>query len=458
MANANDNGNNVIPPLNPQDNLPPLPVGGQPLDEVDVPEDGGPVAPGAAGILPGGGAGAGAGAGGPPGAGLGAGVLPQQPQAPGNPAGPQPQAQNVPQIRGNFYQNVVESDMVSHMWFEMPRLSGKTPPGCAPSSTSLAEWLSYWEEKRLAYGGDTPRAIEKALRYIAPATKAVWTDATSMARITHERGDWQLFKTTCQKVFQVSKSDVVDHPLRDNNWLIRLPSNNKTTPRNQSLRSFANVSVKPLKQFSEILFNPARHVSGPTIRKTYHWLQAMRLFPDGHPNCPRAITAYHRAFILLGAAWAMRLQAISAFKFFILPAQLFDQFSDVLEETIPLTPNNENCIMEDLIEELASFLTTQHAISGPSLAEKMRNLANQAAAVNTQPTNPTNETPSGDVAALRGGRGRGRGRGGRGGRGGRRPDNDDRNADKDGKVSEVDSTQKNDETKPKDDHVSWFKK
>ena len=80
----------------------------------------------------------------------------------------------------------------------------------------------------------------------------------------------------------------------------------------------------------------------------------------------------------------MQLQALATFKFHALPAQVVDQFSDTLEKCLDLSQNNTSCIMEDTIEVLATFLTTQSSITGPSLADRSKSMgANQACAALT---------------------------------------------------------------------------
>ena len=295
---------------------------------------------------------------------------------------------------------ILESDLTSHLWFEMPRFaSGRAPEGCNPWTSKLSEFLAYWNEKRLSYGS-TSKTVERAIRYLAPKSKAVFDDATAMSRLRHVRTDWTLFKDTLYRVFQVSRADVVGHPLRDNNWLLRLPSpqsNTRHLPRNQALRIYCNVALKPLKNISEMLFDPNEHITDATIIKSYSWLHDLKLIGNANPVMNHNVDMSHRIFIMMGAAWALQLQALATFKFHAIPAQSVDQYSDTLEKCLDLSLHNTNCIMEDTIEVLATFLTTQASISGLTLADRAKSVgANQACAAVSyrQPTQAQNAAPT----------------------------------------------------------------
>ena len=123
---------------------------------------------------------------------------------------------------------------------------------------------------------------------------------------------------------------------------------------------------------------------------------------------------------MVGAAWALQLQALATFKFHAIPAQSVDQYSDTLDKCLDLSLHNTNCIMEDTIEVLATFLTTQASISGNTLADRAKSVgANQACAAvsyrqSTPAQNPgptpsnessttsktTEEDPEGEIMAI----------------------------------------------------------
>ena len=361
----------------------------------------------------------------------------QQQQQQQQPQQPQPQQAGV-QL-ANL--QTLETDMTSHLWFEMDRFKGKSIQ--TPVTHSVTEWLTYWEAKMHVIGAN--RSIEKAINYICPASRAVFNDAIAMSRLQHNRNDFDLFKNTVKRTFQVTKGDVVTHPLRDNNWLLRLPQQGRQTPRNQALRIFCNVARKPLKQLSSMLFDANRNFRRAQFVHAHQWLQDMRLIPQDL-QLVQHLQRTHRACALIGMAWAIQLQALQTFRFNNVPVQISDQYADLMEEHLHLRQNCNVDVMEGLMEELATFLTTQHGIHGPSLADKQRNIGNQAAAIqgsgkgsppksqgdtnspgksgnkSDHAPNDKNKQYNQELAAINNQRGRrsnnfrGRGRGGRGGR------------------------------------------
>ena len=201
-----------------------------------------------------------------------------------------------------------------------------------------------------------------------------------MSRLQHNPNDIVLYKKMVKHNFQVTKGDVVTHPLRDNNWLLCLPKQGRQVPRNQALGIFCNVACKPLKQLSSMLFDVNRNFRRAQFVHTHQWLQDMGLIPDDL-QLVQNLQRNHRACMLIGMAWAIQLQALQTFHCNNVPVEISDQYSDFIEEHLHLRQNCNVDIIEGLMEELATFLTTQHGIHGPSLAEKKRNIGNQAVAL-----------------------------------------------------------------------------
>ncbi len=284
---------------------------------------------------------------------------------------------------------LLETDMTSHLYFEMDRFKGKSPH--SPVTHSVADWLQYWEAKQAVFG--VARTIEKAICYIAPASRAVFNEAIAMSKLQHNRADWNLFRDTIKRTFQISKSDIVTHPLRDNNWLLRIPTTGtKNNPRNQALRIFCNSARKPLKQLSSMLFDGQRHIRRASFVHAETWLRDMRLLEDG-ANLPGQLQAGHRVCTLIGMAWAIQLQALHSFRHQFIPAVMADKYADIMEEHMDLTQQCQTDIMEGLLEELATFLTTQQGISGPSLLERSRSGGNQSSQVNKQKNKSKSKRP-----------------------------------------------------------------
>ena len=266
-----------------------------------------------------------------------------------------------------------ETNVTAHPWFEMARLANQTPGNCNPLTHNLTDYLDYWHANAIATS--VQYAVEKAIRYLAPATKAIFLEATSMTLLQHKRDDWNLFESTCRRTFQVTRSDIVTHPLRDANWDLVVRANQQTnTPRNQILRIQCNLARKPLKNLSRMVFGtvedtnrlrPAQYIKCDT------WLHGMKLLPDNMDALGNnaQIDAENRRFVMIGMAWALNVQAIQAFKFHNLPAQTLEQFNDVLQKECDMAPNSNTDLIEGLVETLATHLTTQANITGPSNAD-----------------------------------------------------------------------------------------
>ena len=303
-----------------------------------------------------------------------AGVPPPQPPPPGAPppaAGAAAAAAAAPPVPGPpGGLQFVETDMSSHLWFETPRFAGRSPT-LSPQTTDLKYWLSYWNGRRHALGAQ--RAIEKACHYIAPASRVLFDEATAMSRFRHNRNDWDLFANTIKKVFQIAKSDVASHPLRDMDWMLRIPMNIRNpTPRNLALRIYLSTVQKPLKHFSSMVFDPNARLRHATYASTRDWLNEVGLLPDDAPAIPNNLLPAHRTLILVGAALALQFQAFNSFKFGYLPAQMADPFADILEDKIKMDNACTANVMDQVVEDLVTYLTTQHNTQGPSTIDKMK--------------------------------------------------------------------------------------
>ena len=292
-------------------------------------------------------------------------------------------------------QHVFESDLHAHLWLEIPRFySG--PSNMNPITTDTKEFLAYWHERVRTVG--TASAIEKAIRYMAPRTKTLFSDATAMSLIRHKRDDWDLFKDTVARVFQVNKSDMVEHPLRHRNWLIQTRPKNalQGTPRNQTLQMQTNLALRPLNQLSSMVFDANKQIKNATYVKMRVWLKGMKLIPDAIPvtaagafqqGCGANDQA--KVFLITGMAIALTMRAYQDFKYHNMPAGLIDMFDDVLEQQVTLTDGNDICLVTGLSTHLATFLTTQNHIKGPAQADLDRNGKNGNSSKNGNKSQPT---------------------------------------------------------------------
>ena len=278
-----------------------------------------------------------------------------------------------PNVVVNNNNLMAETDLRSHIWFELRRfflIDPESSKALNPLTTNLKEWITYWHERALIMG--VAPTIEKAMRYLAPKSKNLFNEAIAMSRLKHRRDDWDLFEATVRNVFQVTKADIIQNPLRDPNWLIKTKVTNTRTPRNQALRAHIGLALKPLVNLSDMLFNDQRFIRQGTFDKAMTWMMDLRLFPEDMYDQfeDYQVQQGDRVMIMLGMAIALQLNAIAQFKYNNIPAHLMDPFDDIMETMLHLRENNDACFFEDTVDALATYLTTQSNISGASQAEK----------------------------------------------------------------------------------------
>ena len=336
--------------------------------------------------------------------------------------------------------NVQETDLTAHLYFEAHTCLAvnKPPPNLTPLVSDLDQWLDYWKGR--ATNTTAANAISKAMRYLAPQSKQIFTLLTSSDPFLHgDMDDWDAFEALVRRTFRVTKAELAFHPISASDWLrpIRVSQAGKL-PRNTLLQLLVNSARKPVKHIAKLVFGrdggPGNipEMSNNMFRQMFaHW-QACRAIPadanlaffnnaQGNPYTAANLPFHSmmRCAFVAGAGFALQLQAYHDFKNYCVPAVVGEGMGDLMEKKWQVDQHVD--FFKVYPEILDTYLTTMVGTSGRTLAESP-NATTKAAAVMVidgrmseeiamQGYRPRHNGNNEGSDGNQGGRGRGKGKG-----------------------------------------------